>query len=104
MKNVWPVLRGRKNLRVQASRGGKTMKAGILFRLGSFWIGAHWSSYNQRLCINLIPCVTLWIALSGGNVPNINRLKSSGIVLTISPLHTLFQAGGKSFSPTLFFL
>lgn len=45
-------------------------KAGILFRWGSFWIGAHWSPYNQRLCINLIPCVTLWIALPGGNVPN----------------------------------
>lgn len=45
-------------------------KIGILFRWGSFWIGGHWSSYNRRLCVNLIPCVTVWIALPGGNVPN----------------------------------
>lgn len=45
------------------------MKAGILFRLGSFWMGAHWSSYNRRWCINLIPCVTLWVTLPGGKTP-----------------------------------
>lgn len=38
---------------------------GILFRLGSFWIGAHWSSENRRLCVNLVPCVTIWF----GNPP-----------------------------------
>ena len=45
------------------------MKAGILFRLWSFWMGAHWSSYNRRWCINLIPCVTLWVTLPGGKAP-----------------------------------
>lgn len=45
------------------------MKAGILFRAGSFWIGAHWSRANRRLCINLVPCVTLWITLRGGITP-----------------------------------
>lgn len=45
------------------------MKAGILFRLGSFWIGAHWSPFNKRLCINLVPCVTLWVAPPGGVTP-----------------------------------
>jgi hypothetical protein len=45
------------------------MRAGILFRLGSIWMGAHWSAQNKRLCINLIPCVTLWVVLPGGAVP-----------------------------------
>lgn len=45
------------------------MKAGILFRLGSFWIGAHWSRANRRLCINLVPCVTVWVTAAGGVAP-----------------------------------
>lgn len=45
------------------------MKAGILVRSGSFWVGVHWSGYNKRVCINLIPCVTIWITLEGGNTP-----------------------------------
>ncbi|AGR48101.1 hypothetical protein SmphiM12_469 [Sinorhizobium phage phiM12] len=45
------------------------MKAGVLFRLGSLWIGAHWSPHNKRLCLNLIPCVTVWITLPGGITP-----------------------------------
>ena len=36
---------------------------------GSAWIGAHWSPYNRRWCINVLPCVTLWVALSGGRAP-----------------------------------
>jgi hypothetical protein len=38
---------------------------GIIFRLRSFWIGAHWSAENCRLCVNLVPCVTIWF----GNPP-----------------------------------
>lgn len=45
------------------------MKAGVLFRIASLWVGVHWSSYNKRLCINLVPCVTFWITLPGGNTP-----------------------------------
>lgn len=45
------------------------MKVGVLFRLGSLWVGAHWSRANRRLCINLIPCVTLWITAPGGVRP-----------------------------------
>lgn len=45
------------------------MKAGLVFRWGSAWIGAHWSPYNRRWCINVLPCVTLWVALSGGRAP-----------------------------------
>ena len=45
------------------------MKAGILYRWGSLWVGVHWSLENRRICINLIPCVTLWVVLAGGKVP-----------------------------------
>lgn len=45
------------------------MKVGILFRWGSAWVDAHWSSYNQRLCINLVPFVTVWVCLKGGKAP-----------------------------------
>lgn len=45
------------------------MKAGILFRPGSLWIGAHWSPIHRRWCINLFPCVTFWFTLAGGDTP-----------------------------------
>lgn len=45
------------------------MKAGILFRLGSAWIGAHYSPFNRRWCINLVPFVTVWVTLPGGLAP-----------------------------------
>jgi hypothetical protein len=40
-------------------------KVGILFRLESPWIGAHYSNFNKRWCINLIPFLTIYI----GNPP-----------------------------------
>lgn len=49
------------------------MRYGILFRPGSLWVGAHWSKGNRRLCINLIPCVTIWITLRGGVVPGYKK-------------------------------
>jgi len=42
---------------------------GWMFRLGSLWVGAHWSSINKRLCVNFLPCVTLWLVWPGGNIP-----------------------------------
>ena len=45
------------------------MKAGLLFRWASLWVGVHYSGYNRRFCINLIPCVTVWITLKGGVAP-----------------------------------
>ena len=38
---------------------------GIIFRLRSFWIGVHSSPENGRVCVNLVPCVTIWF----GNPP-----------------------------------
>jgi hypothetical protein len=45
-------------------------RAGIIFRLASLWIGIHWSAKNRRLCINFIPCVTFYLTLAGGDLPN----------------------------------
>jgi hypothetical protein len=45
------------------------MKAGLLFNPGALWIGAHWLAFKRRWCINLLPCVTLWIALQDGGRP-----------------------------------
>jgi len=42
---------------------------GILFRLRSFWIGVHYSDNTKRFCINLIPCVTVWVILKDGVAP-----------------------------------
>lgn len=39
----------------------KLPKSGLLIRGYSFWIGIHYSKYCKRLCINLIPCLTIWI-------------------------------------------
>ena len=44
-------------------------RIGLLCRWGSFWLGWHWSPYNRRLCVNLVPCCTIWIALPDGRVP-----------------------------------
>ena len=48
----------------------KGWRCGWLFRWGSCWVGAHWSSYNKRLCINFVPCVTLWVCMPGGITPH----------------------------------
>ena len=45
------------------------MKCGILFQLGGAWIGAHYSTYNKRWCINVLPCCTIWVCMRGGTEP-----------------------------------
>lgn len=42
---------------------------GVLLRKGSLWIGANWSPQNKRLCLNLLPCVTIWFTMPGGMRP-----------------------------------
>jgi hypothetical protein len=44
-------------------------KAGLVLNWRAAWVGAHWGSYNRRLCVNLLPFVTLWITLPGGQEP-----------------------------------
>jgi len=45
------------------------MTLGVLFNPGAVWIGAHYSPFNRRWCVNLVPCVTVWLALPGGKRP-----------------------------------
>jgi uncharacterized protein YhhL (DUF1145 family) len=42
---------------------------GCLFNINSCWIGYHYSTFNKRLCINLIPFFTIYIVFKGGNLP-----------------------------------
>jgi hypothetical protein len=44
-------------------------RAGVLFRWGSFWIGGHYAAHHKRLCVNLVPFVTIWVTAPGGDVP-----------------------------------
>lgn len=46
-----------------------TFTWGFKPRLGSFWVGVHWAPYNKRLCVNLLPCLTVWLVWPGGRVP-----------------------------------
>lgn len=46
------------------------MRCGLLFNCRALWIGAHYSSFNRRLCVNLLPCMTVWVTLKGGNAPD----------------------------------
>jgi hypothetical protein len=43
---------------------------GILFNLKAFWFGFHYSEYNKRLCINLIPFITIWFVFKEGKIPS----------------------------------
>ena len=45
------------------------MKCGVLLRWESLWVGVHYSPYNRRFCVNLIPFVTVWITKAGGKAP-----------------------------------
>ena len=46
------------------------MKYGLIFQVGAWWLGAHYSTDNKRLCINIIPCFTIWIAAKDGITPH----------------------------------
>ena len=50
------------------------MYIGIIFRFWSFWIGIHISKFQKRICINLLPCITIWITWKGGTKPIYKRL------------------------------
>lgn len=53
-----------------APYGGRhTHGFGLLFNPGAWWIGAHYSPHNKRLCVNLLPCLTIWYVSEGGNCP-----------------------------------
>lgn len=43
--------------------------AGIKLSFAHAWLGIHWCKFNKRVCITLIPFVTIWIAFKGGFRP-----------------------------------
>lgn len=45
------------------------IKRGIIFRPHSLWMGLHYSEYNKRYCLNLIPCCTIWWINKEGKIP-----------------------------------
>ena len=46
-----------------------TWRVGILLRWGSVWIGFHYAPFTKRLCINIVPFVTVWVVAPGGYTP-----------------------------------
>lgn len=42
---------------------------GVLVNWRAFWVGAHYSKQDKRLCVNIVPCVTVWWAQPGGRCP-----------------------------------
>ena len=47
-----------------------TKNFGFIFRPKSFWMGIHYSDYNKRFCMNIIPCCTIWWIKKGGVRPD----------------------------------
>jgi len=47
---------------------------GVLINKSAWWIGAHYSPFNRRWCINALPCVTFWFVLPGGKAPHRSQL------------------------------
>jgi len=42
---------------------------GLLVNWRALWVGAHYSPAHKRLCVNLLPGVTLWWTRPGGQLP-----------------------------------
>lgn len=42
---------------------------GVLFNPAALWLGVHYSHYHQRVCINLLPCLTVWVCGPRGELP-----------------------------------
>ena len=49
---------------------GNHWRLWFVVRPGSLWIGVHWSPGNRRLCINLVPCLTIALVFPGGIDPD----------------------------------
>lgn len=46
-----------------------TFAWGFLFQKEGFWVGAHYSREYKRLCVNLLPCCTVWVTWPNGKPP-----------------------------------
>lgn len=56
-----------------------TTTVGVKFSFAHAWVGAHWCKFNKRICITLIPFVTIWIAFKGGFRPREFKLTQNGL-------------------------
>lgn len=60
------------------------MKYGLLFQKGGLWVGAHYNPHYRRWCINLFPCLTIWVCLKGGTVPHGKGLQAGPMAGNLS--------------------
>lgn len=42
---------------------------GLLLNKHAAWVGLHYSRWNRRACLNVLPFVTIWLSLEGGTEP-----------------------------------
>lgn len=49
-------------------------KWGVLFNTSALWIGVHYSPYNRRYCVNLLPCATIWFTTKCGKAPKRSKM------------------------------
>lgn len=54
-----------------ADVSGPTMYhgAGLLWNWRACWVGYHYSARDKRLCVNLVPFLTIWATAPRGNLP-----------------------------------
>ena len=55
--------------RIVSRNLGKGRSAGLLFNPSAFWVGCHYSYEQGRYCINLLPCLTVWVTERNGRAP-----------------------------------
>jgi len=54
---------------------GIRVRLHLIVRLRSFWIDAHYSCYNNRLCVNVLPGITVALTFPGGLTPDTTEFK-----------------------------
>lgn len=42
---------------------------GLLLNWRAFWVGWHYSEHHRRLCVNVLPCITIYYVKPGGVIP-----------------------------------
>lgn len=47
--------------------GGRA--GGVLLNRRALWVGLHYSPYNRRYCLQVLPGITFWYIKKGGNLP-----------------------------------
>lgn len=60
--------RYRASAKLYAAEANQNM-IGVLFNPWAWWLGVHYSPFNRRVCVTLIPMLTLWFTFRGGRAP-----------------------------------